>query len=286
MTTEFVLGTETKELVAISLREDIASGDITSKAVIPGETLGAANFLAKQNLVLCGTGLVEEVCRQVDGRLSCSFLKKDSQELQNGEIFGNLEGPVQSLLSAERVALNFLQRLSGVATLTRTMCEYLKDSNTSLVDTRKTTPAYRVLEKYAVATGGGTNHRHGLYDAFLIKDNHIDATGGDVREAINRCRTFDKEKFLQIEVRDLNELSNALEAKPDSVLLDNMSPEEATEAVSLVRKSNQPSTVVELSGGIGPKNLASYRNCGADRISSGFLTHSAIAVDISLRYQK
>ncbi len=286
MTKNSVLDPQVKELVAIALREDIASGDVTSKASIPEQAKGSAKFLAKQDFVLCGRELVEEVCRQVDGRLDCSFSVADGEEIASGEYFGSISGPVQSLLSAERVALNFLQRLSGVSTLTANMSKLLDGSETTLVDTRKTTPGYRTLEKYAVVTGGGTNHRIGLYDAFLIKNNHIDATGGDIQEAIRRCRDFAPDIFLQVEIRSLKELELALEVSPDSVLLDNMSPELATEAVKVVRESKVSKTVVELSGGIGPTNLADYKSCGADRISSGFLTHSAIAVDISLRYEK
>ncbi len=281
-----VLDAQVKELVAIALKEDIASGDITSKASIPEEAKGKANFLAKQDLVLCGRELVEEVCRQVDGRLDCSFSVIDGEKISAGKYFGSITGPVQSLLSAERVALNFLQRLSGVSTLTSEMTALLDGSETTLVDTRKTTPGYRTLEKYAVVKGGGSNHRIGLFDAFLIKNNHIDANNGDIQETIRRCRDFASDTFLQVEVRSLKELELALEIEPDSVLLDNMSPDLATEAVQFVRNSRVSKTVVELSGGIGPTNLVDYKNCGADRISSGFLTHSAIAVDISLRYEK
>ncbi len=269
-------------IVRLALSEDIGSGDITSKAVVPAELSGSAELVAREQLVVCGHTVAKKVCTSVDARLRYSEVVAEGELAKATQRVSILEGPVQSILSAERVVLNFFQRLSGIATTTREMKNLLGDSKTELVDTRKTTPGFRMLEKYAVGVGGGVNHRIGLFDAFLIKDNHIDAMGGNISQAIEACRKLG-EQFLQVEVRNQEELNQAIVANPDSILLDNMTPAEVEEAVALVRDTSAD-IILEISGGINRSNIASYADCGAERISSGALTHSAGSVDLALDY--
>lgn len=284
-----------KRLVSDALREDLDEyGDITSKAVIPETLVSEAYIVARESLIICGHQVAKEVCSQVDASLEYEELQKEGDKIVflDSEVkervskkIAIIKGSSISILTAERTMLNFFQRLSGISSISNEMSEILKGKSAKIVDTRKTTPAWRLIEKYAVKVGGGENHRIGLYDAFLIKNNHIDAIGGDLKASVQACKDYDKvpkDTFLQVEVRDLKELKLAIEADPDSILLDNMSPSEVNDASDLIRESSSE-IIIELSGGINLSNLAEYADCRVDRISSGALTHSAKSKDLSLQ---
>jgi nicotinate-nucleotide pyrophosphorylase (carboxylating) len=274
---------EIEALISLAISEDIGSGDVTTNSCIPPELLSSANIVAREDFVVCGQQLVDYVFRQVDSSLHYSPFRRDGESVVDGEILGSVKGPMRSILTAERCVLNFMQRLSGVSTQTASLVQLIEGTGARLFDTRKTTPGWRRLEKYAVSVGGGFNHRVGLFDAVLIKNNHVDALGGDVAETVSRCRAAAGEGIeIEVEVRSLSELLAALEAGPDSVLLDNMSPQKIRECVSLVRSHAGDSIVIEASGGINRETLRSYADSGVDRISLGLLTHSVRSVDISL----
>jgi nicotinate-nucleotide pyrophosphorylase (carboxylating) len=291
------------ELVQRALAEDVGSGDATVLATIPASAKGRAHIVARQDLICAGLLLAEFVFRALDPEMQIEFRARDSEAVAKGQDLLHLEGGARAILTGERTALNFLAHLSGIATLTRKFVERLAGTNARIRDTRKTTPGLRLLEKYAVKMGGGTNHRIGLYDAVLLKENHI-ALAGSVKQALGQAhaytalharssamtayeeteppsRTPGTPLPVQIEVRDLNELRQAVEAGADSVLLDNMSVEEAREAVALARHL-RASVLVEISGGITLENARAYAETGADFLSSGSLTHSAPAADLSL----
>ena len=271
-----------KDLIAMALAEDIGSADITSNALIPENLEGEAKIIAKEELVLAGQEVAKAVCAQVDGRIVYKELKSDGELVRVGQEVAKLSGPVRSILAAERVLLNFMQRLSGVANKAREFVLKLEGTGVDLVDTRKTTPGFRMLEKYATVLGGAANHRIGLFDAVLIKENHLMASGLSPAEGVKEARQKQPEVFIQVEVRSIEELKLALSSSPDGVLLDNFSPEQVKEAVSLVKDS---SLVVEVSGGIKLGNISDYVISGVSRISVGALTHSAKAADLSLMYE-
>lgn len=274
-------------LLDIALHEDVGDGDITTSATISTDIEMSANLLAKQSLVVCGNFVAQEIIRRVDNNLSYQINKNDGALCEPGEVIATLNGKVSSILSAERVLLNFLQRLSGISTLTKKFKDQLDVANVMLLDTRKTTPGWRSLEKYAVVVGGGNNHRLGLYDQFLIKNNHIDANGGDIAKTIAACRSFAPDKRLEVEVRDIDELSAACKAKPDAILLDNMTNEQLRECVSYVREvAKLPNVFIEASGGVSLDTIAGIAKTGVDGISCGFITHSATAVDVALHIVK
>jgi nicotinate-nucleotide pyrophosphorylase (carboxylating) len=265
-------------IVRKALEEDVGSGDITTEAVLEGNPSVDGHFLAKEDLVLAGWLAVIRVFHALSSQVSLELLHAEGSVIPQGTIMGKIRGPSRSLLAGERVALNFLQRLSGIATLTRKFVEKVAGTGTEILDTRKTTPGLRILEKDAVRVGGGKNHRFGLYDGILIKDNHIVAAGG-IRNAVSRARThmrhLDK---IEVEVKNLGELEQALEAGVEVVLLDNMS-------VNLVREAVQKTAgraLLEVSGGVNLENVRQYALTGVNFISVGALTHSAKAVDISL----
>jgi nicotinate-nucleotide pyrophosphorylase (carboxylating) len=291
------------ELVQRALAEDVGSGDATVLATIPAPGIGHAHIMAKQDLICAGLPLAKAVFRALDPAMQIEFRAEDSDAVAKGSDLLHLDGSARAILTGERTALNFLAHLSGIATLTRRFVERLAGTNTRIRDTRKTTPGLRLLEKYAVKMGGGTNHRIGLYDAVLLKENHI-ALAGSVKQALGQAhaytalharpsamtayeeteppsRTLGAPLPVQIEVRDLSELRQAVEAGADSVLLDNMSVEEAREAIAIVRQL-RASVLVEISGGITLENARAYAETGADFLSSGSLTHSAPAADLSL----
>lgn len=278
-------------LVQLALNEDIRGGDVTSNATIPEEAQGSARLISREPLVVCGHEVAAEVFRQIAVRYG--FEAQYQPQIPEGQTvsadteIATLSGSLRAILSGERTALNFLQRLSGIATKTRTVVEKINGTNAQVLDTRKTAPGWRELEKHAVLTGGGTNHRHGLYDAVLIKNNHVDALQGDIGLAIHRARDFAPEGMkIQAEVRSIEELKGALSAEPDAILLDNMSPEQLQEAVSIIRQQAGSRIAVEASGGITEVNVYDYAASGVDYVSLGSITHSARAVDISLRYTK
>jgi nicotinate-nucleotide pyrophosphorylase (carboxylating) len=268
---------EVHSAIAKALAEDIGSGDITSRLTIPADLPAHGTFLAKQDLVLAGIELLPLIY-EMRGGATVELLAESGSKLAPGSPAARVSGAARTLLECERVALNFLQRLSGVATLARRHVDAVAGTKVKVLDTRKTTPGLRRLEKSAAAAGGVTNHRIGLYDAVLIKNNHITAAGG-VRNALERVKTFHGP--IEIEVRTRAELEEALASGAKSLLLDNLSP---AEAADWVRYINGRATV-ELSGNIDPENIRAYAEAAPDFISCGAITHSAQAVDISFRLE-
>ncbi|MDE3168090.1 MAG: carboxylating nicotinate-nucleotide diphosphorylase [Acidobacteriota bacterium] len=266
-------------IVRLALEEDIGAGDITSAACVPADRQGRGRFLAREPLVAAGLGLLAEIYAARGGVDELQVVKRDGDRCEDGEILATVCGRARTLLECERVALNFLQRLSGVATAARAFADAVAGTGCRVLDTRKTTPGMRALEKQAAAAGGITNHRMGLWDAVLIKNNHIAAAGG-VREAIAAARAASPVP-IEIEVRTRPELREALESGARHLLLDNLTPEEAREWIAEIAGRAQ----VELSGGITVENVRAYAEAGADFVSSGAITHSARAMDISFRLE-
>ncbi len=269
-------------IVSLALEEDAGRGDVTTSACIPPEARGAAVFAARRACVLSGLPLVEEVYRQVDPAVVVERVARDGDRLAEGVVAARVHGPSASLLIGERVALNFVQRASGVATLTRAYVDALAPgSRTRIADTRKTTPGLRAVERYAVRCGGGHNHREDLSSAVLIKDNHIAAAGG-VAQAIERCRAVAPHTSrIECEVDSLAQLRVALEARADVVMLDNFDDALVQEALAIVAGR----ALVEVSGGITLERITRLSSFGVDVISAGALTHSAPAVDIGLDWE-
>ncbi len=270
------------ELITMALREDVGDGDHSTLACIPPDAVGTAKMVAKQDGILCGAEVGRRVFEIVDKSLKVCLLKHDGDAVTKGEVIMTVEGHSGSILTAERTALNYMQRLSGIATETHRMVAMLKGLNTKLLDTRKTTPNMRLLEKYAVHCGGGTNHRIGLYDMVMLKDNHIDFAGG-IEAAIDRTRNYLKAKGkdlrIEIEVRDLDELQRVLDhGGVDRIMLDNFTPELLAEAVKRIGGRYE----TEASGGITEATLRRYAETGVDFISVGALTHHIKSLDISL----
>ena len=269
-------------LIDLALEEDLGPGDVTTQAVIPSELQGEAHIRAKADLVVAGLTVADRVFLKLDGEILFEAAVADGQEVAPGTVLARLTGPVASILTGERVALNFLQRLSGIATFTRAMAAQIAGSPAVLVDTRKTTPGWRVLEKYAVRLGGGVNHRVGLYDGVLIKNNHLAAVGG-IREAVLRAKAGAHHLLkVEVEVTDLQGLEEALNAGADLILLDNMDDATLKKAVDLTRGRAR----LEASGSMTKDRLPAVAATGVNLISMGALTHSAPAVDIHLRLVK
>jgi nicotinate-nucleotide pyrophosphorylase (carboxylating) len=267
------------------LAEDIGRGDITTSSTVPPDVRGMGRFLAKEDLVICGFEVAEAVFVHLDaevGEIETQY--SDGDEVSSGTVFGTMKGFADVLLTGERVALNLFQRMSGVATLTRAYVKAVEGTNAAIVDTRKTTPGLRLLEKYAVTIGGGKNHRMGLDDGVLIKDNHISLAGG-VAEAVNAAKnTVGHLHKIEVEITNWAQLREAIEAGADIVMLDNQTPDEAAKLVKMSRDLN-PSVLIEASGGMDLDRVRSYAEAGVDLISVGRLTHSARAVDISFKIQ-
>lgn len=292
-----MLSTITKSLVDLALLEDLgpgfssgsaSSGDITSQATLEPDRAMAGKLIARSDLIVCGHEVAEYVFRLLDPNVTYEIVKPDGSSAHADEVLSRFAGNARAMLSAERTVLNFMQRMSGIATKTHQVVKRIEHTGAKILDTRKTAPGFRELDKYAVLVGGGTNHRIGLYDAVLIKNNHVDAIGGDIAEAIRKCRSdvFSGVK-VQCEVRNTAELEQALTALPDAILLDNMTPDQLRAAVALVRL--QPATrhiQLEASGGITLATVQEFAEAGVDFISLGELTHSVTAADISLRYEK
>jgi len=266
-------------LIDLALEEDLGPGDVTTQALVPPELMGEAHIRAKETLVMAGLPVAARVFHKLDAALVFEPGTAEGQEVAPGTVLARLTGPVASILSGERVALNFLQHLSGIATFTRKMAAQLSGFPTFLVDTRKTLPGWRILEKYAVRQGGGRNHRFGLYDGVLIKNNHLTAVGSitaAVRQAKARAHHLLK---IEVEVTDLEGLKEALDAGADLILLDNMDDDTLKQAVELTRGR----TLLEASGSMTADRLPKVAATGVNFISMGKLTHSAPAVDIHLR---
>lgn len=267
-----------KDIARRSLNEDLGSGDITAQALIPPEARGEAVIRAKEGLVLAGLEVAREVFSALDGGIFFHGEHRDGEMIEAGQTIAGVAGGARSLLSGERTALNFLQHLSGIATYTRQFVDRVAGTRAVILDTRKTTPGLRALEKYAVRMGGGRNHRQGLHDMFLIKDNHI-ALVGSVKEAVEKARKAAQLPVkIEVEAAELHQVKEALEAEADIIMLDNMSPREMKEAVDLIKGL----ALVEASGGIGLDNVRAVAETGVDYISLGCITHSARAVDISM----
>jgi len=269
-------------LIDLALEEDIGSGDVTTQALVPPELQGEAHIRAKAALVVAGLIVADRVFGKLDAKVVFAALVDDGQEVTPGTVLARLTGPAASILTGERVALNFLQRLSGIATFTRAMAAQVAGSSAVLVDTRKTTPGWRALEKYAVRMGGGSNHRLGLYDEVLVKNNHLTAVGS-ISEAVRRAKTKAPSRLkIEVEVTDLGGLEEALNAGADRILLDNMDDATLRQAVKVTRGR----AFLEASGGITKERLPQVAATGVNFISMGALTHSAPAVDIHLRLIK
>jgi nicotinate-nucleotide pyrophosphorylase (carboxylating) len=264
------------------LKEDLGRGDVTTAATVRSGARGRGRFLAKQDLVLCGLEMAEAVFAALDSNIQLESRAYDGEQIKAGVEFARIEGPAGILLMGERVALNVLQRLSGVATLTKKFVEQTSGTQARIVDTRKTTPGLRALEKYAVAVGGAHNHRFGLDDGVLIKDNHIALAGG-VRRAVEMARQSAPHLMkIEVEVTNRAQLNEAIAARADVIMLDNMTVEEIKSSVALIREQS-PGVLIEVSGGITLETVRGFAEAGVDLISVGALTHSATAVDISLK---
>jgi nicotinate-nucleotide pyrophosphorylase (carboxylating) len=266
-----------------ALKEDVGDGDHTSLSTIPADTTGKAKLLVKDEGILAGVELAVEIFNIVDAGLKLDIFLNDGAVVKPKDVAFEVEGNAQSILKAERLVLNCMQRMSGIATKTREIVDLLKGTNTQVLDTRKTTPGLRYLEKWAIRIGGGVNHRFGLYDMILIKDNHVDYAGG-IREAIERANQYltdnNKKLAIEIEVRNLEELNQVLQTgHVNRILLDNFNFGELREAVNII----QGRFITEASGGITIDNIREYADCGVDYISVGALTHSVKSLDLSLK---
>jgi len=274
-------------LIDFALTEDLSDdGDVTSRATIPEGLKGRAAFVARAPGVLAGIEAAERVCLRVDPKLQFAPLRQDGYRATANETFATVEGSMRSILMAERTALNFLQRLSGVASLTRQYVDAVAGLPVKILDTRKTTPGWRLLEKYAVRMGGGSNHRIGLFDMVLIKDNHLAAIRPRetaIRRAVEAARSEFPTVPIEVEVETLEQLDQALDVRPDIVLLDNMLLDQMKEAVAR-RNAVAPKVKLEASGGVNLHTVRPIAETGVDRISVGALTHSAKALDIALDY--
>jgi nicotinate-nucleotide pyrophosphorylase (carboxylating) len=265
------------EFIKRALQEDIGHGDITTLSLIPPEQEGCGVFQAKTGGIVAGIMVSRAVFGYLDKDIEFIINKSDGQEIKPGDIIATVRGKTRALLTGERTALNFLQRLSGIATKTRRMTDIIAGEKALLLDTRKTTPGLRVLEKYAVKVGGGRNHRFGLYDGVMIKDNHIKAVGS-IQKAISQARNkVPPTVKIEVEVEDLDQLREALNARADIIMLDNMDVDTMREAVKIAGGS----ALLEASGGITADRLLEVARTGVDFISMGALTHSAVSLDIS-----
>ena len=267
------------ELILQALREDITSEDITTNSVMPCYQAGEVDLICKQDGVIAGLDVFKRVFQLLDEQTEVTFCCKDGDAVKKGERIGLVRGDIRVLLSGERTALNYLQRMSGIATYTRGIADLLKGTKTKLLDTRKTTPNMRIFEKYAVKVGGGYNHRYNLSDGILLKDNHIGAAGG-VKEAVAMAKEYAPfVRKIEIEVENLEMLKEALEAGADIIMLDNMSVDDMKTAVALCAGKAE----TECSGNVTRENVEKLVNIGVDYISSGALTHSSPILDLSLK---
>ena len=267
------------QLIMSALQEDITSEDITTNSVMPHYQLGEVELICKEDGIIAGLDVFKRVFTILDETTEVTFHCKDGDTVKKGEKLGLIRGDIRVLLSGERTALNFLQRMSGIATYTSKIAQLLKGTKTKLLDTRKTTPNMRVFEKYAVKVGGGYNHRYNLSDGILLKDNHIGAAGG-VKEAVQMAKEYAPfVRKIEIEVENLDMLREALEAGADIIMLDNMSIEDMREAVKLCAGKAE----TECSGNVTKENVAKLVDIGVDYISSGALTHSSPILDLSLK---
>ena len=276
---EITMKMQADQLIRMALQEDITSEDVSTNAVMPTATRGTVDLIAKEDGVVAGLEIYARVFKILDEKTEIELHCKDGDEVKKGELMATVTGDIRVLLSGERVALNYLQRMSGIATYTRQVAKLLEGSNVTLLDTRKTTPNCRVFEKYAVRVGGGHNHRYNLSDGVLLKDNHIGAAGG-VAKAVRMAKAYAPfVRKIEIEVETLDQVKEAVEAGADIIMLDNMTPEVMKQAVELIDGRAQ----TECSGNITKENIQKIREIGVDFVSSGALTHSAPILDISMK---
>ena len=266
-------------LILSALREDISSEDVSSNCVMKKAQLGTVDLICKQDGIICGLQVFERVFTLLDESTNAEFYVEDGDEVKKGQLLGKLEGDIRVLLCGERTALNYLQRMSGIATYTHEVASLLKGTKTKLLDTRKTTPNNRIFEKYSVRIGGGNNHRYNLSDGVLLKDNHIGAAGG-VKEAITMAKEYAPfVRKIEVEVETFDMVKEAVEAGADIIMLDNMTHDQLKEAIDFINGRAE----VEVSGNVTRENIAKLTDLGVDYISSGALTHSAPIMDISLK---
>ena len=276
---EITMKMQADQLIRMALQEDITSEDVSTNAVMPTATKGTVDLIAKEDGVVAGLEIYARVFTILDEKTEIDLHCKDGDEVKKGALMATVTGDIRVLLSGERVALNYLQRMSGIATYTRQVAKLLEGSNVTLLDTRKTTPNCRVFEKYAVRVGGGHNHRYNLSDGVLLKDNHIGAAGS-VAKAVKMAKAYAPfVRKIEIEVETLDQVKEAVEAGADIIMLDNMTPEVMKQAVELIDGRAQ----TECSGNITKENIQKIREIGVDFVSSGALTHSAPILDISMK---
>ncbi|MGI6069746.1 MAG: carboxylating nicotinate-nucleotide diphosphorylase [Blautia sp.] len=276
---EITMKMNADHLILQALQEDITSEDITTNSVMRSYQKGEVQLICKEDGILAGLWVFRRVFELLDEKTEAIFYAADGDEVKKGQLMGVITGDIRVLLSGERVALNYLQRMSGIATYTRSIADLLKGSKTKLLDTRKTTPNMRIFEKYAVKVGGGNNHRYNLSDGILLKDNHIGAAGG-VKEAVQMAKEYAPfVRKIEIEVEDLDMVREAVEAGADIIMLDNMSPEMMNEAIAIIDGRAE----TECSGNVTRENVERLLSVGVDYISSGALTHSAPILDISMK---
>ena len=279
MNDKIVLALNADELIKSALREDISSEDVSTNSVIKEYVKGTVQLICKQDGVICGLGVFKRVFEILDANTIVEFTVKDGDKVNRGQLLGTVTGDIRVLLSGERTALNYLQRMSGIATYTAQVVSLLGNSKTRLLDTRKTTPNMRIFEKYAVKVGGGLNHRYNLSDGVLLKDNHIGAAGG-VKQAVNAAKAYAPfVRKIEVEVENLDMCREAVEAGADIIMLDNMSVEDMKAAVKMINGR----ALTECSGNITKENIAKIVETGVDFVSSGALTHSAPILDLSLK---
>lgn len=281
-----ILNEQAKKLIQLSLQEDIGDGDHSSLSCIPADVMGEMKLLVKEDGILCGVDVAREVIRQVDESIRMECFMQDGDPIRKGDIVFVLRGPAVSMLTAERNVLNYMQRMSGIATCTREYVDLVKDTHVTLLDTRKTTPNMRIFEKYAVKVGGASNHRFGLYDMMMLKDNHIDFAGG-IEKAIDAANEYQRCKGLnlkiEIETRSLDDVRRVLaHGGVHRIMFDNFSPELIVEGVKLVNHRFE----TEASGGIVKETLREYALTGVDFISVGAFTHHISSLDLSLKFSK
>lgn len=266
-------------LILSALEEDITSEDVSTNSVMPQKTMGEVDLICKQDGVLCGMQVFARVFTLLDPETKITLFAEDGKDIKKGELIAKITGDIRVLLSGERTALNYLQRMSGVATYTRQVASLLQGTKTTLLDTRKTTPNNRIFEKYSVKVGGGSNHRYNLSDGVMLKDNHIGAAGS-VKKAIEMAKAYAPfVRKIEVEVENLDMVKEAVEAKADIIMLDNMTHEEIKTAMEYIAGRAE----VEVSGNVTRENIAALTDLGVDYISSGALTHSAPILDLSLK---
>ena len=277
---QVTLGLNVDPFILSALKEDITSEDVSTNSVMPHPQAGEVDLICKEDGIICGLQVFERVFTLLDEKTTVEFLVQDGAEVHKGQLMAKVHGDIRTLLCGERTALNYLQRMSGIATYTHSVAELLKGTGIKLLDTRKTTPNNRIFEKYAVRIGGGNNHRYNLSDGVLLKDNHIGAAGG-VKEAIAAAKEYAPfVRKIEVEVENLDMVKEAVEAGADIIMLDNMDTDALKEAIAYIDGRAE----IEVSGNVTKENIARLTGLGVDYVSSGALTHSAPILDISLKH--